>query len=149
MPGAHDTLFTFDSLFLDESNNHRNTHEEEEGKESCPYSSTIREVVEGLPYPQEPVNGVSTSSLAASFLHSQGQVENGEAELVAEEQEEADVPPRESRSQGAVARTPTTPPSPREGQHEEGWLEPLLLSQSQHCYLQYSLFIVRFFHNLV
>lgn len=103
----------------DESNNHRNTHEEEEGEESCPYSSTIREVVEGLPYPQEPVNGVSTSSLGASFLHSQGQVENGEVELVAEEQEEADISPRESRSQGAVARTPATPPSPREGHHEE------------------------------
>lgn len=119
-----DPLFTFD-LPSDAISDHYNASEEEEELEASPYSSTIREVVEGLPHPQEPVNGVKTSSLAASFLQPQGELENSEAGLTVDEQE-TDSPQSESRPQGAVARIPTTPSSPGEGHQEEGRSDPPL-----------------------
>lgn len=118
-------------MFSDESSEHSSNHEEEGVEE---YSTTIREVVEGLPYPQEPVNGVETSPLASSFLQTQGQAENGEAEVLADEEEEADVSPVGSVPQGAVARTPTTPSSPSEESHQGNGESELTSSLSHICW---------------
>lgn len=95
--------------------NHIHQEGKEEDEEPPSYSSVIREVVQGLLLPQGPVNEYE----ASTYLQPEDQIETTGAELT-EEHEEAKTPAGKCESQGAVARTPTTPSgSSEDGQQEK------------------------------
>ncbi|MPC18933.1 Serine/threonine-protein kinase PINK1, mitochondrial [Portunus trituberculatus] len=104
--------------FQDESTSLQSQiHQEEKKEDDKPvsYSSAIREVVQGLPLPQGSLNGYE----AAAFLHPQDEIETITADLVTDEHEEAQTSTGKCESQGAVARTPTTPCGPCEDVQQE------------------------------
>lgn len=114
------------------------THQEGKGDEAEPpsFNSIIREVVQGLPLSQEPVNGCEAatfgdSAITATFLQPQGQAENSEVEVVPDEQDEEAQRLEKDESQGAVARTPTTPSVPSEDDDDEGMEMEAVRSQQQ------------------